>query len=145
MAVEPQGAQPELKAQVEAQVIFELAFRYLRELWWLAVAVVEARVLDQVAAPEAVWLVAPVKPVKALAVPEALKMPAVREVCHMGKVALAPQAIGELVAPEDLVHCTVVAVAVADTTAVAVAVPTKIGAAPMPEAAVADRRTLTLL
>jgi hypothetical protein len=53
-AVEPQVAQQELKAQVEAPVISALAFRYLRELLSLAVVADEVLVLDQVVEPAAV-------------------------------------------------------------------------------------------
>ena len=54
MAVEPQEAQLELKAQVVEQVIFELASRCLRELLLLAAAVAAGQVLVQAVEPEVV-------------------------------------------------------------------------------------------
>ena len=56
---------------------------------------------------------------------------------------LVPQVIGESEAPEAMAHCTEVAVAVAATTAVAVAEQTLTHAAPTPEAAVVDLHTPT--
>jgi hypothetical protein len=44
MAVEPQVVQPELKAQVVEQVIFELASHCLRELLLLAAAAAAGQV-----------------------------------------------------------------------------------------------------
>jgi hypothetical protein len=54
MAVEPQEAQPELKARVVEQVIFELASHCLRELLLLAVAVAVGQVLVLAAEQEVV-------------------------------------------------------------------------------------------
>ena len=53
-AAEPQVAQQELKAQVEAPVTSALAFRYPRELLWLAAVADEVQVLDLVVEPVAV-------------------------------------------------------------------------------------------
>jgi hypothetical protein len=53
-AVEPQVAQPELKAQVVEQVIFELASRCLRELLLLVAAVAAGQVLVPAEEPEVV-------------------------------------------------------------------------------------------
>jgi hypothetical protein len=66
------------------------------------------------------------------------KTPAVSEEFLTDQAAPVPKVIGESVAREVQVHCTAAAVAVADTTAVAVVVLTKIGVAPMPEEAVVD-------
>ena len=50
---------------------------------------------------------------------------------------------GELVGPEDMAHCTAEEEAAVDTTEAAAVALTKIGAAPMLEAAVVDLPTLT--
>jgi hypothetical protein len=142
-AVELQVAQPELKAQEGAQVIFELASRYLRELLLLAVAVAAGQVLVQAVEQEVVLSAAQVRPVKELEVLVVRKMPAVLAEFLTDQAAPVLKAIGESVAREVQARCTAVAVAVPDTTAVAVAALTKILAALMPEVAGVDLHTPT--
>ena len=143
MAVEPQVDQPELKAREGAQVIFELASRCLRELLLLAAAAAAGQVLVQAVEPEVVLSAAPVRPVKELEELVVRKTPAVLAEFLTDQEAPVPKAIGESVAREVQARCTAVAVAVPDTTAVAVAALTKILAALMPEAAGVDLHTLT--
>ena len=140
-AVEPPVAQPELKAQVVEQVIFELASRYLRELLLLAVAEAAGQVLVQAVEQEVVLSAGLERPVKELEVLVVRKTPAVLGEFLTDQAARVLKVIGESVAREDQVHCTAAAVVVVVTTAVAVAALTKIGAAPMPEEAAADLHT----
>jgi hypothetical protein len=69
------------------------------------------------------------------------KTPAVLGEFLTDRAALVVREIGESVVLEVRVHCTVVEVAVAVTSAVAVAALTKIGAAPMPAAVAVDLHT----
>ena len=142
MAVEPQVALPELKAQVVEQVIFELASRYLRELLLLAAVEAAGQVLVQAVEQEVVLSEDLERPVKELEDLVVRKTPVVLEEFLTDRAAPVPKVIGESVAREDQVHCTVAVAVVAATTAVAVAAQTKIGAALMPEEAEADLHTL---
>ena len=141
MAVEPQVALPELKAQVVEQVIFELASRYLRELLLLAAAAAAGQVLVQAVEQEVVLSEDLERPVKELEDLVVRKTPVVLEEFLTDRAAPVPKVIGELVAREDQVHCTAAAVVAVVTSAVAVAALTKIGAAPTPEEAEVDLHT----
>jgi hypothetical protein len=105
--------------------------------------VAAVQVLVQAVEPEAVLQVGPVRPVKELEALVVRKTPAVLAEFLTDQEAPVPKAIGESEVPEVQARCTAVAVAAADTTAVAVAALTKILAALMPEAAGVDLHTLT--
>ena len=86
-----------------------------------------------------------VKPAKALEDWVAHSLPEVWVVQHMAMAPLVPQVTGESEVLEDMAHCTAAAVAVAVTTAVAVAEPMLTHVALMPEVAVADLHIPTRL
>jgi hypothetical protein len=109
----------------------------------LAAAVAAGQVLVQAVEPEVVLSEGPVRPVKELEALVVRKSPAVLAEFLTDQAAPVLKAIGELVVPEVQARCTAVAVAVPDTTAVAVAALTKILAALTPEAAGVDLHTPT--